>query len=413
MSARQQRNVQYLLIGDTASLSTGNPSTLGAGEIGIFDAAGTRITSANAVAGMKFFFAVGGTQPLKKSPLIDGSKLKVTKAVAYDQLVNQRDIIGYNGTSGSIEVITDNLYMVDVYLEDYLESSHDGRYIKHLQTESNATSTQADIALALAASGTYNWSREAKNLDGDPFIIFKAISSETGAAFPIGVTADVVKGSKVIQATGGAFAGVVGDYIKLGTVATSAVYRIVAINGTAYTLDRPVGETSGSIAGREFDAATGAAADWGVVLEGTNNDQVVGKFFDSVTRFTTILGGDGFGTTTFTKDAEPYRGVGTIKGVKDLEWFTAGNNGEFFRMGEPTIYNFESKVNTAVGGGGYDFLDVAYEEVTVGSFVPNHSPIRVTLATPASAPGYMTAANDGIRDVVEVIAGLTAGDLDV
>ena len=57
-------------------------------------------------------------------------------------------------------------------------------------------------------------------------------------------------------------------------------------------------------------------------------------------------------------------------------------------------------------------LEITYIEDSVVGFQANVSPQHLTLATPTTAPVYMTDT-EGIRDVLEVIAGLTAGDLDV
>ena len=77
----------------------------------------------------------------------------------------QQDSIGYNGTSGSIEAINNNLYLVSIYVQEYLTSSTDGRKIKHFQYHSDATATQAEIAIGSSQEVEFNnWSKEARTI---------------------------------------------------------------------------------------------------------------------------------------------------------------------------------------------------------------------------------------------------------
>jgi hypothetical protein len=442
MSARQGRNVQHLLVSSgTAdiSLSTGQFSSLTANEIGAFDAGGLRIVEASAGAGevnvsegMDFFLALGGSSPMQRTPLIRGNKIKSMAATAYSAPTEQSDYIGYNGSTGSIEVFDNNLYMVDVYVEDYLTSSHDGRYIKHFQYESDATATQAEIAIGLAVSAYNNWSREAKDTNGDPFMTFKAVCNEAASAtndFDNNVS--ITSGSKVftvatnLQYNGGAGTLAAGDFIRIastlnGTLAlTDSVYRVESISGLEVTVDRPIAEPSGTWtdAGdgtQVITAATGASNNWGVFMTGVDKPYAVGKEFHKKIRYNYSL--SQFGTTTQTSNATADEGVGAVNAVSDLEWFCKGNQGEYFRMGEPTIHGYTSDVNSSVQGGGYDMLDIVYEDDSVVGFQANHSPIMVTLATQATAPDFMTNGTDGLRDILETIAGtsiIAAGGLDV
>ena len=51
----------------------------------------------------------------------------------------QHDTIGFNGTSGSLEAINNNLYFVRMYIQSLLTSSSDGAVIKHFQFKSVAS----------------------------------------------------------------------------------------------------------------------------------------------------------------------------------------------------------------------------------------------------------------------------------
>lgn len=437
MSARQMNNVSHLLIGGTANLSgpSAQIADLAAGEIGAFDAGGLRIVEASATTGevnvsegMEFFLALGGSSPLQRTPLMKGSDIKSIAAVAYSAPVEQSQYIGYNGTDGSLEVFDNNLYMVQVYVEDYLNSSHDGRYIKHFQYESDATATQAEVAIGLVGSAVFNWSREAKDVNGDPFMKFEAVCNTAAAAtHAFDNTLTITKGSKVITASGADYNGgtvvVAGDFVRIpATDVTAAVgddvYRVESVSGDNITLDRPVQIASGTRSTTDenqvITAAEGAAADWGIFATGVDKPYSVGKEFHGKVRFT--INAKDFGASTMQAVTAADEGVGAVNSVSDLEWFTKGNQGEYFRMGEPTIYSYTSDVDASVTGGGYDFLSIKLERSDVVGFQGNVGPVEVTLATPATAPDFMTNGTDGLRDVLEAIAGtglIAAAGLDV
>ena len=431
MSARQQNNVEYLLVGGEGAIDDSIIKTLNDGEIGAFTPGGLRITQ-SAVAGVAvaaalnqdFFLALGGTSPLQRTPVIKGGTIKNIKAKAYTTATTQVDYIGFNGTSGSIEAIDNNLYMTQVYIEELLTSSTDGRYIKHFQYESDSSATQAEVANGLFKSAVFNFKREAKNTSGDAPLVFEMMmAAGSDAALGTGVDDVVfVKGSATISATdiddattNSALA--VGDYLRVGTAATDEVYKITAINATANTatLDVPyqgASQTLADTALKVIPAASAASVACGVKLSAAAKDHKVGKEFYGVNRYNFNL--KDAGTTTITNSVAATEGTGEVNSVKDLEWFTKGNEGEYFRMGEPTIYSYTSEVNTAVAG--YDFLSIVAQGSDLVGFQNNESPMTITLATDETAADFMTTANTGLRDVLETIAGtsiIAAGGLDV
>jgi hypothetical protein len=414
MSARQQSNVHHLLIGGTANITTGGVSSLNAGEIGIFNAGGVRLTEGSASKGQDFFLAVGGTSPLVRTPLLKGSAVKSAAWAQYSAATTQVDYIGFNGASGSIETIDNNLYMTQVYMEELLTSSTDGRYIKHFQYESDSSATQAEVANGLFKSAVFNFKREPKNASGDAPLVFEMMMA-AGSDVALGTSVDdvvFVKGSATISATDiddatGNPALAVGDYLRVGTAATDEVYKIIAIDATnnTATLDVPyqgASQTLADTALKVIPAASAASVACGVKLSAAAKDHVVGKEHYGVIRYNFNL--KDAGSTTITNSAAAAEGVGEVNALKDLEWFTKGNQGEYFRMGEPTIYSYSSDVDESVAGSGYDILSLKLESADLVGFQNNVSPIEVSLATPATAPNYiLTATSDDITDVLEVI----------
>ncbi len=399
--SRQTRNQDLVVVGKTLATMTAAPASMNAladGEVRLYTPEGVLIDSGNVAANMTFTVVMGGPngKPKFVSEPINGAIVNyVAKGGAAG--AEQLDYIGFNGTSGSIDEIDNNLYMVSAYVEDYLTSSHDGRYIKHFQFKSKTLGAiQPEIALGLAKSGQENWSREAKNVNGDSFMGFKAICDE--AIVAEANTIDIVKGSNTILA-GGALTAVVNDFIRIGNAAsalTDSVYKVVSISGLVYTLDRKVEETT-RLAAPTTDvsiitAALGAAADWGVAVNANVKDHVTGKEFYKKNRFTLILGED-FGSTTITKDTLASRGIGVIEDVRDHEWFSAGNEGEIYRMGEPVIHNFVSNVN--ISSGEFDTATLQWTDGHLVGFQDEMSPKLITIYAQDSTSDYMTDAVGG------------------
>lgn len=424
--SRQTRNQDLVVVGKTAAL-TADPISMNAlanGEVRLYTPKGALIEAAAgggsvaAVAGMTFVVAIGGPngKPKFVSEPINGA---IAKYVPKGGLAGteQLDYIGFNGTSGSIDEIDNNLYMVTAYVEEYLTASSDGRYIKHFQFKSKTTGAiQPEIALGLAKSGIENWSREAKNVNGDSFMGFGAICNDAlAAAFDFDGTLSVVKGSNTVAVSlityNTGTNAVVGDFVRIGdtnadvVTLTSDVYKITKISGTTVTLDRPVQTATGVYAtagsfNQVITAAAGAAADWGVAVNANVKDHVTGKEFYKKNRFTLSLGED-FGSTTITLATAASRGIGVIEDVRDHEWFSAGNLGETYRMGEPVINTLVSNVDITTGT--FDTATIQWTDGHLVGFQDEMSPKLITIYSPRGADGYMTNATDGTSAMLATI----------
>lgn len=88
-------------------------------------------------------------------------KVTVQKYVAG---ANQVDYIGYNGTTGSIDVIDDNVYKVNITIVGTDATDFSRRTIKHGVYKSDSAATQEEIAAGLTNSLITNFSREGIKL---------------------------------------------------------------------------------------------------------------------------------------------------------------------------------------------------------------------------------------------------------
>lgn len=423
------KHVEYLHIGgQTTGLSARatNPTTLLTGEIGIFTAEGVKMTEATAAttAGNRFVIATklaDGT--IVRSPEYSKADIKSCTRKVYTARTEQIDYIGYNGTTGSIDVINSNTYKIHLQIQELLRSNSDGRKVKFGIFKSSTSATQAEIANGLTKSLIYNFDREHEK-----FIKFYMLGSNAGAA--IGAAADTVVGNAgstkvVITDTGGDTsinAIAAGDYFRAGTATTAAIYKVVestvGTGGGTLTLEYPL-QDAVSLAGDAAEyitAANAATMDCGIKMVGQALSFKPGKFNDAVVSWETQLV-DFEDTTEDFKSTAAYIGSGTVNGVKQMEWFTQGFEGEYMR--EPFSTTFTPRTNTdaSVAGGGYDLIRVTFETKTTVSFQTIVSHQAITLAIPATpgANSYAIAGvADDITDVLEVLAfGSANGNLAI
>ena len=417
-----QRNTETLIVGGTATPVGGNyAASLVAGEIGIFTEQGVRMTEA--LAATENYFVVASKDAnsvIYTSPTYAKANISSASRLVHTAATAQLDYLGSNGTSGSIDVINDNLYKLNIQVQELLRSSSDGRRAKFGAYLSDSSATQAEIAIGLTGSLIYNFDREAEQ-----FITFKAVSDVALAAdFGFDATFDmtVVKGSDIITSetatpaynTGTALA--IGDFIRLGVVGagvalTDDVYEVKSFpTTTTIKVDRKVQVASGVYADATGDAtvitaALGAAGDWGVALTGAALGFVTGKENYEVARWESQM--VDFGNTTDnrgTTAATP--GSGVINQMKQLEWFVRGNDGETGRESFSTTHSPVQVVSDAVTGGGYDMIRLTFDNKDNVGFQVNNSPGVLTLISPATTPNYaLNATGDDITDVLETLAG--------
>ena len=208
----------------------------------------------------------------------------------------------------------------------------------------------------------------------------------------------------------------VGDYIRLGgtnfedavVTLASDTYKVISLpSTTTIELDRPVQAANATYVdngGRVtvIPAATGDAAAWGVAVMGQPLGFSVGKEKYKKMRFNLSL--KDFGTSTITHSTLASEGSGIYEQIAELEWFTNGFKGEIYRTGGPELHAFTSDADSTAT---YDLTTIEYYDDTTVGFQANISPKRLILATPSSAPTYMSdiAADGGIWDSLELIAG--------
>src|SRR3990167_6276857 len=206
-----QNQVQHLMIGKASvSLTAGaiKPAAMAVGEIGAFTKGGTKYIESASAPGLPFVLykkMADGT--LLKSDVLSLSNVTQVIRKVGTAATEKLEFYGYNGTSGSIEALDENFYRVHLsFNEGFATNNHGTQYIKHAIYESDASATQAEIAIGLAKSGNANMDREIRNSIRP--VIYKAICNTAASAtndFLGAIT--FVKGSKVVysvESSGGA-----------------------------------------------------------------------------------------------------------------------------------------------------------------------------------------------------------------
>lgn len=397
MATFSQNNIQWLMLGNNTSLAdsarAADLNALAVGEIGIFSASGAKLTNAS-TAGTRFMVAAENGDSPVVSETIDPADVKSVKKVVCAPAAQQVDVIGYNGTTGSIEVIADNVYMANVNLNQSLVSNHGGQYLKHAVYKSASSgATQLDIASGLTDSFIKNFKWEA-----DSIVKAERLSDEAGLPLGTGTatsaTIVATNGSKVVTGwadvddatTNAAIA--VGDLLRFGTATTDPVYKVESIDTTndTLTLDVPyqgATETFDDSGLERIAAAAASASEMGVKITGVAGKFDTGKlhYYPGTSWELTLRD---FGTTTLTNSVEQDNGKGTYEQIAELEFFLQGNGGNTMRTPEPLVYTRRAK---AESGKFYNLYEISYTTKEERGYGAIHAPKQLTIAVNVGADG--------------------------
>lgn len=343
-----------------------------------------------------------GNELLYSEPFI-GSKIVSEGSVEAAAETQQVTYLGYNGTSGSIDVFDQNTYMVHLELMDDDIATFPYPYMKFGTYASGVDATEVEVVFGLTKSLVENFKRES-----EVKVNFNAVCSHAGTA--LGAATDTVvgkKGSKVLVVTDTddddtVIAVTVGDFIRLGTATTAPVYKIVSgeltVSGGTVVLDRPlsadvslVGNTSEYIT-----AAQGAASTWGIKMEGVKRTTfVAGTTHHYTTTFK--VGLSGFDATTITYTTAAAKGSGTYEEVANMEYITQGNTGKLPYIGVPP-FTPKSVTNPTLT---YDKVTVTYYEEGYEGLISNNPKNARTLVI------YSSSSDASPNDELKTIFGIS------
>jgi hypothetical protein len=346
-------------------------ATTGADEttVDAFIATGA-IGEVTAVAGTGAATAAGSEDVMivskKEDGTIDRTERIPVKGIrkitvkAYAAGKEKIDYVGFNGTSGTIEVLNDNLYQINLDLFNYGSNSPESRYLRQGHYKSKASGNlKVEVAEGLVKSLIRNQARESY-MRFTAGIVSSAAKSASGSS--TGLLTFVPKTNLVTPAVATDTSNfVAGDLVFAGTAATSVGYRVLARNagtGVLTLADNFNGVTTVTASGNiRSTAANVEAGSIGVKIEGVPQPFVVGKVvYEKIDWRGSLVD---FGSTELTHAQAAMVGIGEGKRVAELEWFATGNFGEHYRVGEPNLFEYRDNLQAKITGT-YETLTIHY-----------------------------------------------------
>lgn len=411
-------------ISRTASLAATqvSPSSIAAGEVVVTDAAGKILDSTTVLTAKEVVVVQGqgSTKPLIKSDIIKLGKLLLYKGKKAAAAVEQVSFIGYNGTSGSIDAITSNLYFARIAMLNEQNTFGNRTMYENFKYETGTSTSQKAVAQGL-------WLDAISIRNAEQMYRFERISDGTQADWTGTAThMYFTKGSKTVAftTTGGvASTGTIatGDVIR---AATGGVYIVTAgvTAGASFTIDGPFQGATVELAGGATAASqAGVVAtpvNWGIRVTGVAKTYIPGVFRYYKVRFGLQL--KDFGATTLTEPGTSpavgaSEGQGTTEQIQDLEWMSQGVDGKIYRIDVPPVTMVANAVSNLGSDVGFAQIILQFydnDALPIGETAK--SPKMLIIAAPESAFSSSSVGTnfDGavtsVADVLDEFANLAA-----
>jgi hypothetical protein len=403
MSFLNVKNVKHLAIAKdvartaNASIDQDSADYIAEGELVVTAPDGTVLDTTSVLAADEIVIRQGrGSELDVISDTITKSSLR--KYLKKAAIASQEEIwtLGFDGTTGAFDVINDNLYLLNIDMNESSVFGFGQDRVKYGVFKSDASATEEEIATGLMESLIANFSREPEQ-----DILFELLNG--GASAAVAPTANLVKNSD--QVTFSAAHGLnAGDYIRVGAATTDAVYRIKAVvDASTVLLDVAYQGASNTAAVVEsIDSATAQAAAYGIRFTGIAREFEVGKLHYQKVRFD-LLPKD-FGVTPALKVQGALEGSGQYEQIAELEHATQGNEGNYYRS--RANGPLDPKRADAVAGTSYDMFTLVYEKSTHGGIgARDVSPKELVIALPTGYSGTsLTGDVTALEDVLDAFA---------
>jgi hypothetical protein len=424
MGVSNQKAVKNLLIAKniarTATAGANISAGLVAGEVVVTDISGKILdtTSVNLVDVVQVVQGQGANLPLIVSAPIKKANVYSYSGKEFNDETPQIDYVGYNGTSGSIDVLNSNAYDLKVYQMfnvNYAEKSH--AVIGYHKSDTTATQAEIAAGVQLVATDTL------KGYKNEQPFKFEVLSSAADVAMT-GPSLIFTKGSKVVTSTATTALSVTlaeGDWIKVatGTSATTGIaYKVKSFtaagtNPVMIVLESAYQGATATVASGTHvytTAAIAASANFGFKISGitqavTSSNVLNGGLEDyQPIRFKTIA--SGFGSTTVTSPSQSFvAGNGLPVQVAVLERQLLGNEG-FLHAGAMPFVSPRATANLSADG--YSFVHLEFNDRPVNGMLglmeqPKELDIALEsdTATNASFLGNVVDPSTGVYSVLE------------
>jgi hypothetical protein len=368
------RNVNQLFVAKnigkaaTANMVINDFSLLTDGEVCIVDPRNNvQLTTAGYPAGFDGFKVIqrSGSRLIHSDVVKAGTvrKYSITLPATFPK-TQQIDYVGYNGTSGAIDVFNSNLFVIRLYV---LENSITGfmqQKIKEGFYKSTSAATQLLIAQGLHKSLVKNYSRE-------PWqdIVFERINAGAQSNALAAANVAVAYGSTAIKFDADVTALLaVGGILRFGTsgAGTAPCYVVASVDagvGAArtYFLDVPWQGTTGTIAAANVETVA-AAGDWGIKISGAT-PAYNGLFFGVPITFKTAIDFNDNQAAVVTNAQAASIGTGNYDVLAKLEKELQSDENVFRVFAESGVIDRTD----VLSGTTYDVVIVEYDGVETTS----------------------------------------------
>ena len=327
---------------------------MSANQVAICDTTGNVLdtTTVTAVDVIRIVKTGSAAQPLNiLSFELDRRGLQVATAKGFVPVTLTVGTIGFDGTSGAIDVVSDNEYVVTTIDRDSPSYGTTGyRRIGYFASDSSAT--QQEIADGLVL----NLAANSETLIAQPYkaeLLLSGIRTASGSA-----AHSFINGSRSVTFTG-ATNFVAGDYIALAATVTTAVcYKIQSVATGVLTLEIPFQGTTVTVAtgAIRISSTNAAAGNFGIKLTGlpqpfpSVNTAAAQEFY--VARFQVAT--QGFGATPVVV-VEGNKGSGASAEIAVIERSLVGEQGFLYTATWPPA-QFPNETNINAPGYGVIYL---------------------------------------------------------
>lgn len=404
---------QYIGTGnvDTVANTTkiNSYADLTAGALAVVDEENKAVKGTLATGKVRVVQRVGNT--LVYSPFFDMAKVQVAIHEDYSAALEQISYVGYNGTTGELDEITNTTFVLQFILEHTAGAVNNSPFIKTVPFKTS-TALQKDLALGWLQSANAVFKTAITPYSSIKFE--RVLNEAVDAANDFLGDATVVKGTKsftVAESSGAAGDGgdyatstsiVVGDWVRIGTVGggtalTSSVYRVTAVADVSsalctITVDDYIVAASGTYAAATSDIEVIASAtvdgdtNFGIKMTGIK-PPTFSPETDTYDKVRYHVTSEDFVNAAFTTSQEAYEGTGVYEQISVQELFSFMNEGGGrFRTAYPSL---NARSEAAVGTTYSQITVTAYDD-EFSDIVGNNpkSNVSITLALYAGSTQY-------------------------
>ena len=380
--------------------------TAGMGGFYLTGANNAPFIGATLTAGAEFEYCLRDTRgALRKSPAFTPEQVFNATYMITTARTEQISYLGYNGTSGSLDVTNSKYFGLKIILNHTFGMLNNSPLIITVPYKTDATATQYELANGLATAARQALARHGA------CISVTVVNSGAQANALAAATVSVVNGGKQIVTSDDETALIPnGTLLRFGTsgAGTAAVYKVVSQDAGAgaariYTLDRPYeGATAAAYAAATFESVT--EGNYGLRFLGVS---VADAVFNPVTDNPSVVSfelevGD-FTTAVATYTTAPFLGRGTYQQIAYLEAYTQfQDKGKEVSAYPNTIRNIESQAAETFAVFSFDIIKQGYIDAVTGQRPISKHRIMIAMLT-------ALVAAEGAEYLVDLGASLGCG----